>query len=238
MQCMKLTSALLFTSMVVLGSSGASAVPVTLSSLTGTTGGSPAQTGVFRADLSVAGLGNIQSITIKDSSFGLGGAGGQFSGFDLDAIILSNTFCSTSFCAAGLTGLSVFDYSAGGTVFTPGSQRLPADPKLFGTDGTGTDIDNAIATLGLFDGNSTTAIPGADGFVSMGDGGVLSFNLTSAVATSGLYMYLGEVGDNGEVASGQITVSDQPVTDVPEPGTISLMLAGLLALMGRRRKPG
>lgn len=236
MQYLKLTSSLLLTSCIALGSSIASAVPITLSSLTGSTGGSPAQTGVYRADLSAIGLGTIQSISIRDSSFGLGGAVGQFSGFDLDAIILSNTNCATALCVAGLSGLSVFDYSAAGTLFTPGTQRSPVDPKLFGTDVTGNDVDNAVATLGAFDGNSTTAIPGADGFLSMGDGGMLSFNLTSAVSTAGLYLYLGEVGDNGEVAAGEITVSDEPVSRVPEPGTISLMLAGLLAMISRRRK--
>ncbi len=52
-------------------------------------GGTVAATAVFRADLSGAGIGTLQSITIRDNSFGIGGSTGQFSGFDLDAIILS-----------------------------------------------------------------------------------------------------------------------------------------------------
>jgi len=137
--------------------------------------------------------------------------------------------------------LAVFDFSPAGTLFTPGAQRAPVDPKLFGTDPGGSTVDNAVATLGLFDANSTTAIPGAFGFVSMGDGGVLSFNLTGPVSTSGLFLYVGEVGDNGEVAAGNIFVSDRAVSDVPEPS--SLVLFGLSAVTSgwfgwRRRRCG
>jgi hypothetical protein len=219
--------------LLLAGASGAQAVPITLDALTGLTGGSPAQTGVYRADLSSAGIGDILSITIQDSNSGIGGSPSQFSGFDLDAVILSNTYCESAACAAGLVGLGVFDYSPAGTIFNPGTQRPPADPALFGTGAGGTQVDDLVATLGLFDGDSSTITP--DGFLSMGDGGSLSFNLTSAVATAGLYLYLGEVGDNGEVAAGQITISDRPV-DVPEPGTLGLLLAGLGGLIFRRRQ--
>jgi hypothetical protein len=108
----------------------AQAAPLTLTKLSGVTGGTLAATAVFRADLASAGLGNFQSITIRDNSGGLGGAAGQFSGFDLDAILISDQLCSTAACAKGLTGLSVFDF-LGGTLFTPGSQRAPTDPKLY-----------------------------------------------------------------------------------------------------------
>jgi len=211
-------------------SSIAQAVPVTFTDLSGTglIGGSPAGTAVYKADLSSVGLGSIFSITIQDNSFGLGGASGQFSGFDLDAIKLSSTNCATALCVGGLAGLAVFDFT-GGTVFTPGTQRIPTDPKLFGTGLTGTTVNNTVATLGVFDANSTTSIPGAFGFISMGDGGILSFNLTAGVSTSGLFLYIGEVGDNGEVAAGSITVSDSPV-GVPEPGTLLLFGSGLIGL--------
>ena len=212
--------------------SNAFAVNVTLTQLTGVTGGTLAATAVFRADLSSIGLASILSIQIADNSVGLGGSAGQFSGFDLDAIRLSTTNCATAACAAGLVGLSVFDFVAG-TTFSPGAQRLPADPRLFGTDASGLAVNNAVATLGSFDGESTTVTP--FGFLSLGDNGTINFNLTAAVSTAGLFLYIGEVGNNGEVAASSIRVLDNRV---PEPG--SLALAGLalagLVVTGRKSR--
>jgi len=216
-----------------LGASAAShAMPVTLTQLSGVTGGFPAATGVYKADLSSV-LGSLLSITITDNSGGVGGSPGRFSGFDLDAIKLSTVDCATAACASAAAGLGVFDLVAG-TVFSPGSQRPPADPKLFGTGPAGDTLDDAVARLSLFDGNSTTG-PGAAGFISMGDDGKIGFNLTSSVPTAGLFLYIGEVGDSGEVVKSGIDVSQAPL--VPEPETYALMLAGLatMGLVARRR---
>jgi PEP-CTERM motif len=230
MSAIRLPAVLVF-GLVCAAAAPAGAVPVALTELTGVTGGSPAATAVFKADLSSVGVATILSISIADNSAGLGGAPGQFSGFDLDAIKLSSTDCADAACAAAAAGLAVFDFVAG-TVFGPGAQRLPVDPKLFGTGVTGTTVDDLVATLASFDGNSTTAIPGADGFMSLGDNGVLSFNLTSGVSPSGLFLYIGEVGNNGEVAASSIQVRD---TSVPEPGSVALLAASLAGIAAFRR---
>lgn len=209
--------------------------PLTFTKLAGLTGGAIPETAVYRADLSSAPFDDVLSVTILDNSFGLGGATGQFSGFDLDSIVLSTSFITSASQVNSLTLDNVFDYSPAGTLFTPGAQRPPVDAKLFGTSASGNQVDNSVARLQSFDGNSTTAIPGADGFISMGDGGILSLNLTDSVSPAGRYLYLGEVGDNGEVLAGSITVSNE---QVPEPTSLLVMgqvCAGLL-WMGRRRR--
>lgn len=209
------------------------ATTLTLTPLTGFTGGTIAGTGVYKADLSTVGLSSILSLSISDNSAGLGGSPGRFSGFDLDAVKLSTTNCSTAACAASAVGLSVFNFAA--AHFTPGAQRAPADAKLFGTNATGTGLDDAVARLALFDGENTTVTP--DGFLSMGDNGSIDFNLTSALSTAGLFLYIGEVGDNGEVAASNIVVRDT-THNVPEPGAATLVAMALLSAAWVRRRRG
>jgi hypothetical protein len=72
----------------------AEAASVTFSELTGLAGGSPAATGVYIADLSSLPLGQIASVSITDNSSSAAGSPGQFSGFDLDAIVISTTLIS------------------------------------------------------------------------------------------------------------------------------------------------
>jgi hypothetical protein len=204
------------------GFSPATSTTLQFNKLPGLTGGSPAGTAVYYADLSNLGF-ELNSLTIADSGNGEGGTGGVFSGFDLDAIKFSNTLITSAADIANLPSLNVFDFSPAKTVFTPGTQRSstgtePSGPDLFGT--INDNINNAVATLENFDANSTTGSEAA-GFFSLGDGGKVGFNLTSPIATIGnpLYLYLGEVGDNGEVASGQITVSNRFISGLNDLST-------------------
>jgi hypothetical protein len=218
---------------VALACSTLSAATLSFTKLDGLVGGTPAATAIYRASLGDATTLDVLSITIEDNSAGLGGSPGQYSGFDLDAIKLSTEFCTTASCASSAAALPVFNF-AGGVVFTPGAQRAPADPKLFGTGPTGNTLDNSVATLGLFDGNAITG-PTAFGFISLGDNGKISFNLTASLAPAGVYLYIGEVGDNGEVAASGISVSSRPVTpEIPEPGTWMLSLLGLGGIAASR----
>jgi hypothetical protein len=207
---------------------------VSFTQLNGVTGGTLAATGVFRADLS--GLGAIGSVTIRDVA-NFAGAAGQFSGFDLDAIVLSSTLISDASQVGSLVRAGTFSFAT--ALLTPGAQMAPVNSALFGT--AGGQLNNAVATLDSFDGNSTTDIPGAFGFLSLGVGGELTIDLTSALLAGGpLYLYIGEVGSNGEVAAG--TIGGSPVSAVPGPvvgaGLPGLMLAGggLFGWWRRQRK--
>jgi hypothetical protein len=110
---MKSTYKVLATAAALALASAAHAVPVALTKLTGLTGGTLQGTAVYKADLSTIGLASVLSIGIRDSSGLLGGATGQFSGFDLDAIKLSTTDCADATCAQGAAGLSVFNFTTG-----------------------------------------------------------------------------------------------------------------------------
>jgi hypothetical protein len=209
----------------------AEAASVTFSELTGLAGGSPAATGVYIADLSSLPFGQIASVSITDNSSSAAGSPGQFSGFDLDAIVISTTLISDASQVGTLNRAGTFNF--GSSIFTAGAQTPPTDPALIGTSGG--QLDNSFATLDAFDGNSTTSIPGAFGFISLGIGGELSLNLNSALPTGGpIYLYIGEVGNNGEVAASNVDVSSQRV---PEPFSIAIFSAGLgLTAATRRRK--
>ncbi|PZU09863.1 MAG: hypothetical protein DI605_08050 [Sphingomonas sp.] len=96
------------------------------------------------------------------------------------------------------------------------------------------NVDNAVATLGAFDGVSSTVIP--FGFLSLGDMGSVAFNLTSLTSGAGLYLYIGEVGDNGEVAGSNINVLSTPVSRVPEPATWAMFIGGFGLVGGAMRR--
>jgi hypothetical protein len=227
--------------------------------LPGITGGPITGTAVYRADLSATGLAEITQIVLTDTSQGFGGFTGQFSGFDLDAIKLAVTSVDNANAVNGLTAVPGFNFfpapaaTSPGTIFDPGTQRAPVDPKLFGSVLSPDRVDPTVATLDSFDANSTIIAQFVKGFVSMGDAGVLTFNLTSPIDTTvpdfAMFLYIGEVGDNGETVGGAVNfIPEQDgdaeaithlsvqvnglVATVPEPSGVALMATGLLGLAG------
>lgn len=190
---------------------------------TGTTDGngnpvSPS-TAVYVFDLSNLNV-DLQSLAIGDGGK-IGGSNGIFSGFDLDAIKLSRTRVTTAAEVAALPGLDVFDFSAQGIDFTPGKLRSDTNSNLNGPDPFGSIngfVNNGVATLGSFDGVPSDAK--ANGFVSLGENGSIGFNLKSPVAKGQpLFLYVGEVGDNGEVPSGLIAPSNTGTTSTNDLST-------------------
>lgn len=202
----------------------ATAVPVTFTHV-GSVGGNA----VFSADLSGTGLGQIQSIKVTDNNGGSAGASGIFSGFDLDALFLDYDGDLTT------TADQIF---ASSFLFTAGSIRATVDATLLAngahpgpTFGSldGSTVDLATATLNTLDGVPIADVNQADGFLTLGDGGILTAIFAPPVAFSGsLFLMTGEVGDNGESLDALVTVSD--TLQVPEPGSLSMVGLGLLLI--------
>jgi hypothetical protein len=174
-------------------------------------------TSVYSADLSILGLAHISSITLRDANTDTGGSDGQFSGFDLDAVFLkdsaNNQINPTSFA------------------FTAGTLRGGGPGPTFGATSE-TSIDDAIATLSVFDANDGVPdLTTVDGFLSLGDGGfvVLYFDPKLAVS-AGLKLFLGEVNTHfGESVSVR-------VAETPLPAAFWMLLSGLLCLFSVARR--
>jgi hypothetical protein len=73
----------------------AASLSLSFTKLPGLTGGSPAATAVYYADLSDITF-DITSISIKDGGAIGASAPGQFSGFDLDALTFSRTLATSA----------------------------------------------------------------------------------------------------------------------------------------------
>jgi Ca2+-binding RTX toxin-like protein len=181
--------------------------------LAGTSGGSA----VFVANLSNLGF-DLKSLTFADSGSLLGGSTGEFTGFDLDAIRLSNQVITNAADINLATAINVFDFSPIGTILTPGTQRIPINPAIPNLHGTINGyINNGIANLAEFD-----YIGGVEnGFASLGDDGKVGFNLTSPVSTDTqpLYLYVAEAGDNGETPDGLISASNREISGLNDLST-------------------
>lgn len=175
---------------------------------------------LYRADLT--GL-DIRSLTLADSNSGLGGSGGQASGFDIDALAISTTridYVTNSAQlnnAAVLPRLDVLDYSNASLLLDPGAQRPPVGydyGELLGSrNGL---VDEAVAELATF-----TASPNSS-TLTLGDGGALGIELKAALDTSQpVYLYVGEVGSTGvaETLNAVVTASPSSLTPVGDLST-------------------
>ncbi|WP_272005320.1 VPLPA-CTERM sorting domain-containing protein [Roseovarius sp. ZX-A-9] len=197
------------------------------------TSGTAQSTRMYRADLTGLGLTEIGAITVNDSNSGVGGSAGIYSGFDLDAIFLDlDGSLATS---ADRIFATSFLYSAGSV--RGGGTPTSTSGGPFNGASSATSVDEGWATLGDIDG-----IFFGTGSLTLGDGGSLTavFAPTIPIGPS-LYLFAGEVsGDAGETLNGLVQVADlpPPLTPVPLPAGLPLMLSGLLGLgfLKRRKK--
>lgn len=180
---------------------------------------------IFVANLSNLGI-DIRSLVVRDSNSQFGGGTGDVSGFDLDAIIISDRLLTAAELSTGalnsLPRLGGLDFHANYITFNPGTQRDPAEPSLVGTAGVNM-VNAGFATLNTVDGTASALTNG----VSLGDGGSIGFDLRSALSgNQPIYLYVAEQGSAGETLEGTISASSSFVapdgdlsTDFGLPGT-------------------
>jgi Ca2+-binding RTX toxin-like protein len=177
--------------------------------------------GIFVADVSNLGF-DLKSLTFADSGSLYGGAPGKFTGFDLDAIRLSNKLITKAEDIDSATAIDVFDFSPVGTIFTPGTERPTSELNLIGElQGTVNGyVNNGTANLAEFDYLGFSGGTGK-GSVSLGDNGKIGFNLTSTVPTDKqpLYLYVAEADNNGETPDGLISASNREVNSLNDLST-------------------
>lgn len=172
---------------------------------------------IFRVDLGTSGLGAIQSILLQDDNIISGGTG-AVSGFDLDQILLSRTLTNSAADVETLPALDVFNLQngPGGVIFERGFRQpvAPEDtslrnqPNLFGTTGSAVNFNEA--TLSTID-NGGTFSP--SGFVSVGEGGRISFSLNEPVSTDNLYLYFADAFASSGDRTSNVSVS--AARDIP-----------------------
>ena len=143
---------------------------------------------------------------------------------------------------------SSFLFNAGSTRDTTNPEHLPRAPHLGPTFGSlnASTVDLGTATLNGLDAVAVADVDDADGFLTLGDSGQLIMNFAPEVPipiSESLFLMFGEVGgQEGEGLGGFVTVSDDPVDPIPEPGTLLLLGTGLAGFVGytklrlRRRK--
>ena len=183
---------------------------------------------IYRANLSELGF-DLNSIKLGDASGGFGGAPGAFSGFDIDAVMLSRE--ERNFAAGDadvfnhqMSRIDAFQFNLGAVEYAQGAKRYPA--QAYGSELQGTQ--NGLprlgqATLGKVDGDH-----GVDGHsaLTLGEGGTIGFDLNQTVSTAKpLYLYVAEAGASGETLTTGLTASSSRLeassdlsTDLGTPG--------------------
>lgn len=185
-------------------------------SLTFTKIGTTTGTTIYRADLTNLGI-DVRSLLLTDSGSAVGGSPGRFSGFDLDAIVLSDKFIDTVPSATALNDgvflpkKDVFDFSSSSVFLKPGSQRFGAE-QAADLNGTINGMLDGLNTLDVFDATGSTATIGRR--VTLGDGGSIGFNLKEAVGTKQpLYLYISESGiSDQETVRASVSASSDTIT--------------------------
>lgn len=185
-------------------------------SLTFTKIGTTTGTTIYRADLANLGI-DVRSLLLTDSGSAAGGSPGRFSGFDLDAIVLSSKLIDAVPSAAALNDgvflpkQDVFDFSTSSVFLRPGTQRFGVE-QAADLNGTVNGMLDGLNTLGVFDATGQTGTIG--GRVTLGDGGSIGFNLKEAVSTKEpLYLYISESGiSDEETVRATVSASSDTIT--------------------------
>jgi len=173
------------------------------------------QTSVYRADVSVTGIGSIRGVQITDN-LSLRGSTGVFSGLDVDCAffdrdgdlttegdrILPRTGPETNLTCGAIDKQYTSAYQP--TELHPG--------PLFGLNADCT-IDHDTATLGEMDASFHEGLPNlavdtCDGWLTLGDGGSLhvAFPLFTLDETQSMYLFIGDAGPPQEALAADVEV--------------------------------
>lgn len=175
---------------------------------------------IYKIDLGSLGLSTIGSFAIIDDGVKSGGVGGA-SGADIDAVKISTNGTAPASQVGGLAGGNYFDFQNGVgfqpgymTPWTEGKLSNWQSPTLFGTTA-GNVYNSTSATLGSFDGDKDAR----DGSLSLGEGGAVSFSLTSAISVASQYLYIAEYGDQYQgIDHFKVVVSTEGATPISSQG--------------------
>ncbi|MDD3799577.1 MAG: cistern family PEP-CTERM protein [Novosphingobium sp.] len=192
----------------------------------------------------------------------------DYNGFS-DSTVVDGLTASTTFTLTGISGNQYyFDYSVTNTTTDPIDSRVSsfgfnADPSITGATSTGafsyTTLDssypNGIGDINVCfkDANTGSCSGGGSGGLTDGQTGTGTFTLTfadpvSSVTLGDFYVRYQSVDGAGNITSASgygttgssTTSSSTGGTEVPEPGMLGLMGAGLVAigLLRRRHRYG